>query len=200
MTKKLTDKQKSRLWQQLRSRSFQASSRLDILEPHAQDETIAQRVETIELGPLHRGLPWLCAIHQQLFQDVFDWAGELRDVDISKGETRFCHFEYIENEGNDLMQEMEDEHYLVGLARDEFVERLAHYYCEINVLHPFFVGSGRAQRVFFEQLAIHAGYVLDWSDVDPDEWQTANQAGALGDLNPLCEIFTKVVSEARESE
>ncbi|OAT15718.1 cell filamentation protein [Buttiauxella noackiae ATCC 51607] len=200
MTKKLTDKQKSRLWQQLRNRSFQASSRLDILEPHAQDETIAQRVETIELGPLHRGLPWLCAIHQQLFQDVFDWAGELRDVDISKGETRFCHFEYIENEGNDLMQEMEDEHYLVGLARDEFVKRLAHYYCEINVLHPFFVGSGRAQRVFFEQLAIHAGYVLDWSDVDPDEWQTANQAGALGDLNPLCEIFTKVVSEARESE
>ncbi|WP_034460240.1 putative adenosine monophosphate-protein transferase Fic [Buttiauxella noackiae] len=200
MTKKLTDKQKSRLWQQLRSRSFQASSRLDILEPHAQDETIAQRVETIELGPLHRGLPWLCAIHQQLFQDVFDWAGELRDVDISKGETRFCHFEYIENEGNDLMQEMEDEQYLVGLGRDEFVKRLAHYYCEINVLHPFFVGSGRAQRVFFEQLAIHAGYVLDWSDVDPDEWQTANQAGALGDLNPLCEIFTKVVSEARESE
>ena len=200
MTKKLTDKQKSRLWQQLRSRSFQASSRLDILEPHAQDEIIAQRVETIELGPLHRGLPWLCAIHQQLFQDIFDWAGELRDVDISKGEIQFCHFEYIENEGNDLMQEMEDEHYLVGLSRIEFVQRLSHYYCEINVLHPFFVGSGRAQRVFFEQLAIHAGYILDWKDVSPEAWATANQAGALGDLAPLTEIFTKVVSEARESE
>ncbi|WBM70991.1 putative adenosine monophosphate-protein transferase Fic [Buttiauxella sp. WJP83] len=200
MTKKLTDKQKSRLWQQQRSRSFLASSRLDVLEPHAQDEVIAQRVDTIELGPLHRGLPWLCAIHQQLFQDVFDWAGDLRDVDISKGETRFCHFEYIENEGNDLLQEMEDEHYLTGLARNEFVNRLAHYYCEINVLHPFFVGSGRAQRVFFEQLAIHAGYLLDWSEVDPDEWQAANQAGALGDLTQLSEIFTKVVSEARESE
>ena len=200
MTKKLTDKQKSRLWQQLRSHSFQASSRLDILEPHAQDEIIAQRVETIELGPLHRGLPWLCAIHQQLFQDVFDWAGELRDVDISKGEIQFCHFEYIENEGNDLMQEMEDEHYLVGLSRTEFVQRLSHYYCEINVLHPFFVGSGRAQRVFFEQLAIHAGYILDWKDVSPEAWATANQTGALGDLKMLNEIFTKVVSEARESE
>ncbi|MEW7312623.1 putative adenosine monophosphate-protein transferase Fic [Buttiauxella gaviniae] len=200
MAKKLTDKQKSRLWEQQRSRSFQASTLLDVLEPHAQDESIAQRVATIELGPLHRGLPWLCAIHQQLFQDVFDWAGELRDVDISKGETRFCHFEYIENEGNDLMQEMENEHYLTGLARTEFVHRLAHYYCEINVLHPFFVGSGRAQRVFFEQLAIHAGYVLDWSGVDPDQWRTANQAGALGDLGPLTEIFTKVVSEAGESE
>jgi len=200
MAKKLTDKQKSRLWQQQRSRSFQASSRLDILEPHAQDETIAQRVETIELGPLHRGLPWLCAIHQQLFQDIFDWAGEIRDVDISKGETQFCHFEYIENEGNDLMQQMEDEHYLVGLSRTEFVQRLAHFYCEINVLHPFFVGSGRAQRVFFEQLAIHAGYVLDWKDVAPQAWQEANQAGALGELAALTEIFTKVVSEACESE
>ncbi|MNC26984.1 putative adenosine monophosphate-protein transferase fic [compost metagenome] len=142
----------------------------------------------------------MCAIHQQLFQDVFDWAGELRDVDISKGEIQFCHFEYIENEGNDLMQEMEDEHYLVGLTRNEFVQRLSHYYCEINVLQPFFVGSGRAQRVFFEQLAIHAGYILDWKDVSPEAWATANQAGALGDLTLLNEIFTKVVSEARESE
>lgn len=200
MGKKLTDKQKSRLWQQQRGGAFQASSRLDVAEPHPQDALFAQRADAIELGPLHRGLPWLCSIHQQLFQDAFDWAGELREVDISRGDTRFCHFEYIENEGNDLMQELEDEHYLVDLSKPEFVERLAHYYCEINVLHPFLVGSGRAQRVFFEQLAIHAGYVLDWRVVDPEAWRVANQAGALGDLVPLCEIFTKVVSEARESE
>lgn len=200
MGKKLTDKQKSRLWQQLRSRSFEASSRLDVLEPHAQDEQFAQRAAAIELGPLHRGLPWLCSIHQQLFQDAFDWAGELREVDISRGDTRFCHYEYIENEGNDLMQELEDERYLQDLPTQAFTERLAHYYCEINVLHPFFVGSGRAQRVFFEQLAIHAGYMLDWSKTEQADWQSANQSGALGDLQPLTEIFTKVVSEARESE
>lgn len=200
MGKKLTEKQKSRLWQQLRSRAFQASNCLDVSEPHPRDELIAQRAATIELGPLHRGLPWLCSLHQQLFQDAFDWAGELREVDISRGETHFCHFEYIENEGNDLMQALEDEGYLVDLAKPEFVARLAHYYCEINVLHPFLVGSGRAQRVFFGQLAIHAGYVLDWSVVDSEAWQTANQAAALGDLAPLSEIFTKVVSEVRESE
>lgn len=200
MSKKLTDKQKSRLWQQQRSGWFAASSRLDVPEPHAQDELIARRVESVELGPLHRGLPWLCSIHQQLFQDAFDWAGELREEDISRGDIRFCHFEYIENEGNDLMQELEDERYLLDLPKQAFIERLAHYYCEINVLHPFFVGSGRAQRVFFEQLAIHAGFMLDWSETEREEWQVANQAGALGDLQPLVKIFTKVVSEARESE
>ena len=198
--KKLTDKQKIRLWEQRRDRSFEASCRLDVPEPHAQDALFAQRVSTLELGPLHRGLPWLCAIHQQLFQDAYDWAGELREVDISKGDTRFCHFEYIENEGNDLMQALEDERYLVALPKDEFIKRLAHYYCEINVLHPFFVGSGRAQRVFFEQLAIHAGYVLDWSVVDPQTWSQANQSGTLGDLQPLMILFTKVVSEAQETE
>ncbi len=98
------------------------------------------------------------------------------------------------------MQALEDEHYLVALPKEEFIKRLAHYYCEINVLHPFFVGSGRAQRVFFEQLAIHAGYVLDWSVVDPQTWSQANQSGTMGDLQPLMTLFTKVVSEAQETE
>ncbi|RKQ39447.1 putative adenosine monophosphate-protein transferase Fic [Enterobacter sp. R1(2018)] len=179
-------------------------NRLDIRESErlkeAELQLTALRAATIELGPQRMGLPWLCSIHQQLFQDVYDWAGELRKVDIYQGDTRFCHFEYIENEGNDLMQELEDERYLSDLEKPEFIECLAHYYCEINVLHPFRIGSGRAQRVFFEQLAIHAGYMLDWSEVEQDTWQAANQAGALGDLKPLTAIFTKVVSEAKESE
>ncbi|MNH48002.1 putative adenosine monophosphate-protein transferase fic [compost metagenome] len=56
------------------------------------------------------------------------------------------------------------------------------------------------QRIFFEQLAIHAGYQLDWRDIDPDDWAQANQSGAMGDLSALNTIFSKVVSEARETE
>lgn len=67
-------------------------------------EMTALRAATIELGPLVRGLPHLCAIHRQLYQDIFDWAGQLREVDIYQGDTRFCHFAYIEKEGNALMQ------------------------------------------------------------------------------------------------
>jgi len=163
-------------------------------------ELTALRAATLPLGPSARGLPHLCAIHRHLYQDVFDWAGQIREVDIYEGDTRFCHFEYIEKEGNALMQQLEDEEWLVGLEKEEFIARLAHYYCEINVLHPFRLGNGIAQRIFFEQLALHAGFSLDWRDIDPDDWRNANQAGAMGDLEPLTAIFSQVVSEAREGE
>lgn len=163
-------------------------------------EMTALRAATIELGPLVRGLPHLCAIHRQLYQDIFDWAGQLREVDIYQGDTRFCHFAYIEKEGNALMQDLEEEGYLVGLAHEKFVERLAHYYCEINVLHPFRLGSGLAQRIFFEQLALHAGYALSWQGIAVETWKQANQSGAMGDLSSLQAIFQKAISEARETE
>lgn len=160
----------------------------------------ALRAATLGLKPLLRGLPHLCAIHQHIYQDIFDWAGDIREMDIYQGDTRFCHFAYIEKEGNALMQDLEEEGYLVGLEREEFINRLSHYYCEINVLHPFRIGNGIVQRIFFEQLAIHAGYQLDWRDIDPEEWAQANQSGAMGDLSALNAIFSKVVSEAGETE
>ncbi|MBF0735947.1 putative adenosine monophosphate-protein transferase Fic [Citrobacter koseri] len=163
-------------------------------------ELTALRAATIEPGPLVRGLPHLRAIHRQLYQDVFDWAGQLREVDIYQGDTRFCHFAYIEKEGNALMQDLEEEGYLVGLKKEKFADRLAHYYCEINVLHPFRIGSGLAQRIFFEQLALHAGYILSWSGIQVAEWSQANQSGAMGDLSGLQAIFRKGVSEAQETE
>lgn len=163
-------------------------------------ELTALRAATIELGPQIRGLPHLCAIHRQLYQDIFDWAGQFREVDIYQGDTQFCHFAYIAKEGNALMQTLEEERYLTGLLREAFIARLSHYYCEINVLHPFRLGNGLAQRIFFEQLAIHAGYVLSWQDIDPEAWSQANQRGAMGELQPLEDIFAKVVNDGRETE
>jgi cell filamentation protein len=97
------------------------------------------------------------------------------------------------------MQALEQEDYLSGLPRDTFIERLSWFYGEINVLHPFRLGNGLTQRIFFEQLAIHAGYLLDWRDVDPAGWSrpASRRDGRSG---PAVAIFRKVVSEARESE
>ncbi|HBR7308328.1 TPA: putative adenosine monophosphate-protein transferase Fic [Klebsiella aerogenes] len=163
-------------------------------------EFTSLRAATIPLGPRGRGLPHLCAIHRQLYQDLFDWAGKLREIDIYQGDTPFCHFAWIEKEGNALMRKLEEEDYLCEQPWETFVERLSWYYGEINVLHPFRLGNGLTQRIFFEQLAIHAGYLLDWRGIDPDAWSQANQLGAMGDPEPLERIFRKVVSEARESE
>ncbi len=163
-------------------------------------EFTSLRAATIPLGPRGRGLPHLCAIHRQLYQDLFDWAGKLREIDIYQGDTPFCHFAWIEKEGNALMRKLEEEDYLCEQPRETFVERLSWDYGEINVLHPFRLGNGLTQRIFFEQLAIHAGYLLDWRGIEPDAWSQANQLGAMGDPEPLERIFRKVVSEARESE
>jgi len=64
------------------------------------------------------------------------------------------------------------------------------------MLHPFREGNGRAQRIFFEQLALHAGYFLEWQNVEEQQWREANQAGADGDLAPLEAVFARVVSRA----
>lgn len=156
------------------------------------------RAATLELGPANMGLPWLCFIHHTLFQDLYEWAGKLRTVDIYQDDTRYCHFDYLEKEGNAVMQQLEDEDYLCGLSAADISVRLAHYYAEINMLHPFRNGNGLAQRVFFEQLAIHAGFVLRWGPIHRDEWLTANAAGAFGDLVPLTRLFTRAVSEPGE--
>ncbi|WP_369789516.1 putative adenosine monophosphate-protein transferase Fic [Rouxiella sp. WC2420] len=175
-------------------------NKLEIHESHrllqAEMEFTPLRASTIELGQPNIGLPHLCAIHATLFQDLFDWAGKLREVDIVKDDTPFCHFAYIEREGNNLMQGLEDEDYLVGLPREELCERLAHYYSEINLLHPFRYGSGRAQRIFFEQLLTHAGYAIDWSKVENQRWIDANKAAAFGDEKPLSEVFKTIISDA----
>lgn len=179
-------------------------NRLDIRDNErlmqAEREFTALRAASLPLGPVQRGLPHLCAIHRHLFQDLYAWAGELREVDIYQGDTRFCHFQYIEKEGNDLMQALENERYLAGLEHAVFTQRLSHFYGEINVLHPFRIGSGRAQRIFFEQLALHAGYLLDWNQVDVAAWHVANQQAALGDSEALNNIFAAVIKPARESE
>ncbi|MBP2195464.1 putative adenosine monophosphate-protein transferase Fic [Pantoea cypripedii] len=157
----------------------------------------AARLATLELAPRNSGMPWLCHIHRTLFQDLYSWAGELRTVDIWRDDTPYCHCAYIEKEGNSLMSALAEEEGLAHLAQDEFVARLTHYYCEIYVLHPFRAGNGRTQRIFFEQLALHAGYLLTWDKLDRDNWRTAIRDAIEGDLTALSAQFAKVVSPAR---
>jgi cell filamentation protein len=89
----------------------------------------------------------LRAIHFHIFQDIYCWAGELRTVDISKGSTRFANISRIEPEADKLFRLLEQENHLIGLPREQFLTRLAHYYGELNVIHPFRDGNGRAQRL-----------------------------------------------------
>ncbi|MDI2111728.1 Fic/DOC family protein [Commensalibacter nepenthis] len=101
------------------------------------------------------------AIHKTIFQDVYPWAGEVRKVNISKGDTAFAHNEFIESSFNKLSNELKKENYLRGSSPDKFAERAAYYMGEINMIHPFREGNGRTQRLFINDLAKVNGYEID---------------------------------------
>lgn len=114
------------------------------------------RAYELEKGPAigRYDLDHLRSIHRSLFSDVYPWAGEIRSVVIEKGETRFAMPEHIEGAGAQLFRQLGREQNLRGLGADEFASRAGHYLGEINALHPFREGNGRAQRAFIGQLAI----------------------------------------------
>lgn len=140
-------------------------------------------------------LPALQTIHHHLFQDLYAWAGELRTIDISKGTTRFANVTRIEAEADKLFSQLAQERHLVGLPRQAFIERLAHYYCELNVIHPFRDGNGRAQRLMFEIISINAGYAIRWNPLGRGEWVEANIAAYNCKLGLLAGLLDRAVSE-----
>ena len=133
-------------------------------------------------------------LHRQLFSDLYDWAGELRSVDISKGGTRFCNCGRIIAESQKLFNGLERENWLKNLSKDEFCNKLAEFYCEFNMIHPFREGNGRVQRLLFEHLSLAARYDLDWEDIQQSEWIQANIDGVSVNYEPMAQIFKRIVT------
>lgn len=141
------------------------------------------------------GFAGLEQIHKYLFQDIYDWAGVIRTIDITKGATRFCTASRIDAEANRLFKNLANESLLMSLPLDHLQARVAHYYCELNVLHPFRDGNGRALRLYFEVLMANAGHVVSWEGLSQRDWIGANIAGYSGDLEPLTQIFKSAIKD-----
>ena len=105
-------------------------------------------------------------LHFYIFQDIYGWAGKTRTVNISKG-SQFCLCQFIDDQAIELFQKLERENYLVDA--ENIAERLSFYLSELNAIHPFREGNGRAQRMFIEILADRAGYEVDFSEVTAEE-------------------------------
>lgn len=141
-------------------------------------------------------LNYLSSIHKALFSDLYSWAGQLRTIDISKGETRFCSYSRIKIEAEKLFKSIDYGHSLTQLKRDDLVKSSAELYADLNIVHPFREGNGRAQRILFEHMIINCGFEIDWSFIDQDEWLNANIAGYYSNYNPMHTIFEKCIGSA----
>ncbi len=132
-------------------------------------------------------------IHKFVFEDIYTWAGEARHVNISKG-NQFCLSQHIETYAADIFAKFKADNYLIGYDGN-IAHRLAYYLSEINVLHPFREGNGRAQRLFIEYLADHAGYKVDFSDVTADEMIIASAESFARDYDKINAMFERITSK-----
>ncbi|WP_257132400.1 Fic/DOC family protein [Bacillus thuringiensis] len=122
------------------------------------------RIAELQAKPItgNFDLKHLQEIHKYIFQDVYPFAGKLREENIAKGSFQFAHASFLKDQATELFKQLKDENTLKGLKIDEFSNRAAHYMAEINVLHPFREGNGRTQREFIRCLALSNGYSLEW--------------------------------------
>ena len=132
-------------------------------------------------------------LHKQLFGDLYEWAGTVRSMNISKKGTIFCNFEDIERIGTLKFQRLAEQNYLKGLTKSRFIDELTEFYHDMNMLHPFREGNGRTLRLFITLLVRNAGYTLNFSDCDNDLLMIATIKAAQGDFSLLKEVFSELV-------
>ena len=136
----------------------------------------------------------LCEIHKIIFEDIYDWAGQIRRGDfLSKGNSIFCRGPYIVDNAKTIFENIKSEKYLVGINKQEFIKRMAYYMGEINALHPFREGNGRTAREFFRQLSLNAKYKLDFSRMKKEKLLIADIEAFNGKYNKLIKILEKVI-------
>jgi len=134
------------------------------------------------------------AIHHHLFQDVYDWAGEPRQIRIGKNGNWFCFPEYIEGEMSRIFRELAEAYHLVGLSVDEFARGAAHLLAEINAVHPFREGNGRTQLTFLAMLADNAGLAFNDEVLDRERVLEAMISSFSGDEQPLADLILDIVA------
>lgn len=143
-----------------------------------EEERISKKkaVELFENGMLEKleagKFQTLCEIHKYLFDDIYDFAGKIRTVNLSKGNFRFAPLMYLEAaiENVDKMPQN---------TFDEIVEK----YVEMNIVHPFREGNGRSMRIWLDMmLKKQIGQVVDWSKIEKEDYLMAMERSPIKDI------------------
>ena len=132
-------------------------------------------------------------LHKQLFDDLYEWAGTVRNINISKKGTVFCNSDDIERIGKLKFDRLKSLNFLKNTPKDQFLDELTELYHDLNMLHPFREGNGRTLRLFITLLVRNAGYNLNFSECDSDMLMIATIKAAQGDLSMLRKVFSDIV-------
>lgn len=132
-------------------------------------------------------------LHNYVFSDIYEWAGEIRKVNISKQATNFCSAENIEKTSGRIFKRLIESNYLKDIDKKDFVNEFTDLYCDLNYLHPFREGNGRIQRLFLVMLLRDMGKDLDFSAIDKDLLMIATIKSVSGDVFMLRDIFNEFI-------
>lgn len=131
-------------------------------------------------------------LHKYLFGDINAFAGHFRKESIAKGKTTFEAPLGIKPKLTKLLAELRREYYLQDAGVD-FITRLAYYFAELNYIHPFREGNGRATREFVRLLLLRNGYAVDWSAVSIEVFLDAMEASVF-DISGLIAVLEQCIS------
>jgi cell filamentation protein len=178
-------------------------NRLDIrdqptLDAFEAEMTSERASEPLPTGPLTSDC--YLAIHRHLFQDVYDWAGNIRTIRISKGSSTFCYPEHIRRELDALFDRLAAGGELRHLDPRQFADEAAAFIAELNAIQPFREGNGRTQLAFLVVLSEQAGHPLDLSRLDPDAILSATIASFSADSRQLADIVYDLIKKATKSD
>ncbi len=161
-----------------------------------EEERISKRkaVELFESGALDKLEPGkfisLQAIHKALFEDIYDFAGELRTVNLAKGNFRFAPLMYLEAALANIDK-------MPQSAFDEIIEK----YVEMNIAHPFREGNGRSTRLWLDQmLKACIGQVVDWSKADKEDYLLAMERSPIKDVEIKVLLKAALTNEINSRE
>ena len=153
------------------------------------------RLSYLQSNPIEGNFDFnhLKKIHKYIFQDLYDWAGEKRTVEIGKGNI-FCLTNYLDEYAKTVFSKYYIQCKSSKDSREDFIYALAENYSNLNALHPFREGNGRTQREFARTLCLDCGYSFDISCTSHKEMLTASILSFnKGDNSGFKHIFSKAV-------
>ena len=162
----------------------------------AEENIVALRMAEVISNPPRgkKDFKYLKSIHRKLFSDIYAFAGSVRTIDIAKGKSAFCYVQNIDGEQRRIFQNMDSIPWN-KLSKDEFADNLAVLSADLNALHPFREGNGRALRTYLILFSAHYGYHLDFSAVENEVLMEADICAFYGALDMLKEIYRDIITK-----
>jgi cell filamentation protein len=176
----------------------------DITDPNillfVESATVTKRLQELYENPIKiKGIESLFLIHQHLFQDIYVWAGKKRIVEISKDGKQFfptTHFDNAFRYINTLIVEFKE---IPKDNKKHLAENLAEILDNVNYLHPFREGNGRAQREFLRLLASEKGLSLNLNPPDNQSVYDRYMKGTIeSDITTLTELIFELIDKNKE--